>query len=234
LHQSFGLSSFEREGFIDVGCGSGLFSLCAKRLGATPVVSIDVDPGSIACATSLRRGVGDPPDWRIVRCSVLDPAFLGSVGRGSRVYAWGVLHHTGAMWDAVNNVIQLVTLGGLLCLGLYNLPNHAALHIMLKRLYNRTPRLARPVMRAAYGLRFLGTMFVMQKRNPIRYVAEYPRNARGMSFWRDVEDWLGGLPCEFAAPNDVTSFVERQGFETLNVLVRPPGANNEYLFKRVS
>src|SRR4029077_12032754 len=122
---------------------------------------------SIACATSLRRGIGDPPDWRILRGSVLDPELLGGISPGSRVYSWGVLHHTGAMWDAVSNVTQLVAPGGLLCLALYNWPHRAALHLRLKRLYNRAPGPGRWAMRGAYGLGTLGAVLMLRRKNPL-------------------------------------------------------------------
>lgn len=40
--------------FLDVGSGSGLFSLAARRLGAT-VHSFDYDPQSVACTEELRH-----------------------------------------------------------------------------------------------------------------------------------------------------------------------------------
>src|SRR5512145_1920359 len=40
--------------FLDIGSGSGLFSLAARRLGAR-VHSFDFDPNSVACTKELRR-----------------------------------------------------------------------------------------------------------------------------------------------------------------------------------
>ena len=40
--------------FIDIGSGSGLSSLAARRLGAR-VFSFDYDPQSVACTRSLRE-----------------------------------------------------------------------------------------------------------------------------------------------------------------------------------
>src|SRR3972149_777301 len=58
--------------FIDVGCGSGLFSLCARRLGAT-VHSFDFDADAVACATQLReRYFPNDPGWTIQQGSILD------------------------------------------------------------------------------------------------------------------------------------------------------------------
>jgi len=233
LKDSFGFSVLKSQRFIDLGSGSGLFSLCAKQLGASPVISVDIDPSSVACALHLKKALGDPPDWEVLRGSVLDSDFLKKVGPANRVYSWGVLHHTGAMWDAIANATQLVAPGGLLCLALYNWPNRVAVHLALKRTYNRLPSIGKVVLRSAYGLGVLGVVLIVRKRSPLAYVTEYDRKARGMSFWRDVEDWLGGLPCEFAGPEEVTAFVERRGFKTRRVLIRPPGANNEYLFERL-
>ena len=98
--------------FLDAGSGSGLFSLAARRLGAT-VTSFDYDPQSVACTSTLReRYFAGDPDWTVQRGSVLDPAFLAGLGTFDIVYSWGVLHHTGAMWDAIANTAQRVAPGG--------------------------------------------------------------------------------------------------------------------------
>src|SRR5262245_11295643 len=65
--------------FLDVGCGSGLFSLAARRLGAF-VHSFDVDLESVGCALELRRRYfPDDADWRIERGSALDRDYVGSL-----------------------------------------------------------------------------------------------------------------------------------------------------------
>lgn len=40
---------------IDIGSGSGLFSLAFKNLGAKRVLSFDYDEDSVACTKSLRE-----------------------------------------------------------------------------------------------------------------------------------------------------------------------------------
>src|SRR4051812_19306798 len=80
--------------FLDVGSGSGLFSLAARRLGAR-VRSFDFDPSSVWCTRTLReRYFADDPDWIVEEASALDEAYLRSLGRFDVVYSWGVLHHT--------------------------------------------------------------------------------------------------------------------------------------------
>src|SRR5271154_68122 len=64
LRSMLEVSDLRGKTFVDVGCGSGLFSLAARRLGAR-VHSFDYDPQSVACALELRQRYfpGDP-DWR--------------------------------------------------------------------------------------------------------------------------------------------------------------------------
>jgi 2-polyprenyl-3-methyl-5-hydroxy-6-metoxy-1,4-benzoquinol methylase len=61
--------------FLDVGCGSGLFSLAARLLGAR-VHSLDYDPSSVQCARELkRRYAPEDLNWTIEEGSALDQAY---------------------------------------------------------------------------------------------------------------------------------------------------------------
>lgn len=225
LDVSFGGAPLEGHSFLDLGCGSGVFSLAARRRGAH-VTSVDIDPASVACAEHLR---GQDDGWRIVPQSVLDPTGLP---QADRVYSWGVLHHTGAMWEAVDKALSLVAPGGLACIALYNRPNHLPVHMFLKRTYNRLPAgVLRRLMTLAYGSAWLLVGGATRRLDPISHVRHYGDDARGMSFWRDIEDWLGGLPFEFTEPEEFRRHVP-DGFELVEVLQRPPGACNEYLVRR--
>jgi len=42
----FGEGALNGRSFLDIGCGSGLLSIAAARLGARPVVGMDLDPVS--------------------------------------------------------------------------------------------------------------------------------------------------------------------------------------------
>ena len=97
-------------------------------------------------ATDLEVGAfSDDPPWEIRQESILDTV----PGPADVVYSWGVLHHTGSMWEALNKALECVEPGGRALIALYNRPRSPAIQITLKRTYNRLPRLARPAMRLA-------------------------------------------------------------------------------------
>jgi SAM-dependent methyltransferase len=223
LTESFHGAPLEGQSFLDIGCGSGLFSLAARRQGAL-VTSVDVDPASVECAERLRA---HDAGWTVRRASVL----TDDLPSAQRVYSWGVLHHTGAMWEAVGRALNAVAPGGLACIALYKTPVAPRTQMALKRLYNRSPQPGRRALRLLYGTTWLVARTLRRRTSPFVYIRDYGKTARGMSFWRDVEDWLGGLPIEYTEPRE---FKERlpAGFEVTATIERGPGACTEYLVRR--
>ncbi len=220
--------------FIDVGCGSGLFSLAARRLGAR-VHSFDYDPKSAACARELhQRYFPQDTDWIIEEGSVLDPGYLAGLGQFDIVYSWGVLHHTGHMWPALTNVIPLVKSGGLLFIAIYNdqgVPSRR--WTTVKRLYNRFPARFRFLVLwpAFWHLWWRRLVKDLLFGRPFRSWREY-KYARGMSPWWDVVDWVGGYPFEVAKPEQIFDFYRKYGFrlERLRTEAGSLGCN-EFVFR---
>jgi len=222
--------------FLDVGCGSGLFSLAAHRLGAA-VRSFDYDPRSAACTRELkRRFAPEASDWVVEEGSVLDSDYLGSLGKWDVVYSWGVLHHTGAMWEALENVCGLVAPGGKLFIALYNDQGRASRRwLMVKKAYNALPSPLRWIILLPAFLRLWGPTFVRDALSgrPFSTWSGYAASGRGMSPWRDVVDWVGGLPFEVSRPEEVFDFCRRRGFTLLRLATAGGGHGcNEFVFER--
>ncbi len=226
--------------FVDVGCGSGLFSYAAFVLRAERVVSFDVDPQSVECCKRLRAMAGDPANWEVLDGSILDRDFIGSLGTFDIVYSWGVLHHTGRMWEALNNATDMVKPGGLLYIALYNkilsrTSGTSWIHdfwIRVKKTYNAHPWLGYlflelPAMAAYIAL------VAARLENPITHVRNY-RSNRGMSWRTDATDWLGGWPYEFATVEEVFKAVRAHDprFQLINLKVTSGRGLNWYLFEK--
>jgi 2-polyprenyl-3-methyl-5-hydroxy-6-metoxy-1,4-benzoquinol methylase len=236
LTSTLGMKRFVGKTFLDVGSGSGLFSLAAMRLGAEKAHSFDYDPQSAACTRELkRRYLPVAANWTIERANVLDAGYLDELGQWDIVYAWGVLHHTGDMWGALDNVGRLVKDGGRLFVSIYNdqgLPSRGWKTV--KRLYN-SGVFARWLVLATFipyfVLRGLAAD-LLQLRNPISTYREY-RKSRGMSQVHDWFDWLGGYPFEVAKPEDIFRFYHERGFllEHLQTCAGRLGCN-EFVFVR--
>jgi len=222
--------------FLDIGCGSGLFSLAAIRLGAKSVHSFDYDLASVECTRALKEKfypkIGN---WIIEQGSVLDKDYLKKLGEYDIVYSWGVLHHTGALYEAMENVAPLVKSGGLLFIAIYNTQKILTqLWKIVKRKYVNGGIFTKKVLLGGYVtycvLRW-GISDIISRKNPFARWKNYRMN-RGMNFLRDAEDWIGGYPFETATVNEVKSFFERKGFTLLKVVPSGGSGNNEFVFQR--
>jgi 2-polyprenyl-3-methyl-5-hydroxy-6-metoxy-1,4-benzoquinol methylase len=240
LKHMLGVADLRGKRFLDVGCGSGLFSLAARRLGAS-VVSCDFDPQSVACAQELRRRFfSRDPDWRIELGSVLDRSYMASLGEFDVVYSWGVLHHTGAMWVGLENAIGCVERrAGKLFIAIYNdqgWKSHAWWFVKL--LYNRTPRFLRPAFIALTSFANHALIIAKYTLKLQPMVALKPlfrdRRERGMSAKYDKVDWIGGFPFEFASFEVLRQYLEARGFALIGSIRNSTNGCNEIAVQRVA
>src|SRR5262245_26642997 len=86
LRSMLATNELAAKSFLGAGCGIGLSSLAARRLGAR-VRSFDFGPLSVECARALKERFfpGDPL-WTIAEGSILDRDCLASLERFDVVY----------------------------------------------------------------------------------------------------------------------------------------------------
>ena len=237
LEKALGTTDLTGRTFLDIGCGSGLFSLAAVRLGAR-VRSFDYDPDSVTTARKVREEFAPGSDWDIECGSILDTGFVAGLGQFDIVYSWGVLHHTGALWQAMEAASGLVARNGILYVSIYNdQGGESRMWTSVKRRYNESG----PAMRR---LLLAGSVLYLSRKYPLRVVADLRRGGagstvrsaprpRGMSRKHDLVDWVGGYPFEVASPEQVFDFCRDRGFQLCHLKTCKGGIGcNEFVFDR--
>jgi 2-polyprenyl-3-methyl-5-hydroxy-6-metoxy-1,4-benzoquinol methylase len=222
LSQLIGTADLAGKSFLDIGCGSGLHCLAAAQLGATPIIGFDINPKCtvLSQANALRFG----NSHRFETLSVLDAESMAKLGTFDIVYAWGSLHHTGEMHQAIRNAAARVAPKGRFILAIYNESVTSPVWRVIKRGYNTLPNILKKIMVASLIPAIWLAKLIVTRKNPLS-------KERGMNFYYDAVDWIGGHPYEYASANDIVHFVEALGFRC-DKIVPPttPIGCNEFVF----
>ena len=151
--------------------------------------------------------------------------------------AWGVLHHTGHMWSALENTIGRTKLGGRLYVAIYN--DQAATSrrwTCVKRLYNRVPPVLQMGVLLPALVRIWGPTVLRDtlRLRPLHTWRTY-QSSRGMNAWHDLVDWVGGYPFEVAKPEEVIDFCLQRALQLTHLKTCGGGRGcNEYVFVRTT
>jgi 2-polyprenyl-6-hydroxyphenyl methylase/3-demethylubiquinone-9 3-methyltransferase len=228
-----GVPNLKGKSFLDIGCGSGLHSLAALKSGAEKIVSFDYDQNSVNATLRLKKYAGDPSSWEVFQGSILDRDFIKTLEPANIVYSWGVLHHTGSMWEAIENTKQLMLKDSLLYLSIYcpapYFGKSMAFWVDVKKRYNESSWLKKKQIEWWYFWEFYLKRKWGNLPMVIQQAREYKKN-RGMDMYRDAVDWLGGYPFEYASEDEVVYFAQsKMNLETVKIISGQ--ACIEYLFQ---
>ena len=238
LRTMLDVETLSGKSFLDIGSGSGLFSLAARRLDAARILSFDFDPMSVQTTMRLRdrHSPGDAR-WEVERGDVLDAGYMSELGRFDVVYAWGVVPHTGDMATALRYTAERVATGGRLFVSVYHDQGfRSRIWRVVKRTYNRIPAWLRPVyvVLAMAPIELRHALGELRAGAPRRYLEHWRsyETSRGMDRWHDLVDWVGGYPFEVARPEEIIQFYRRRGFALSKLALTRSLGNNQYVFTR--
>jgi SAM-dependent methyltransferase len=213
--------------FMDIGCGSGLHTVSAVLLGAKQVYALDIDPDCIEVTEyTISRFLKSDTPIHLQLASILNADTLQSLPQVDIVYSWGVLHHTGHMYPAIDAASQFVKAGGLFVIAIYNKHITSPVWHIIKRFYNQSPPIMRrPMYALFYGLIYIAKL-TATRQNPLK-------KERGMDFGYDVIDWIGGYPYQYASIDNIIAFVTGRGFTIEKIVPAQIGTGcNEFVFRK--
>lgn len=231
------LPNLKGKTFLDIGAGSGIHSLSALRLSAA-VHSFDFDHESVTCIKKIKENYyPNNPHWTIDQGSILDRQYIEGLGKFDICYAWGCLHHTGSLWQALYNAHIPVSDGGYLFIAIYNDQGVISeLWKIIKRAYCSHPIYRIFLIPVFYSIFFFSGLVIdlLHFTSPFKRFIEH-KKFRGMSLIHDWKDWLGGYPYEPANPQQIISYYENLGYKLINFAPPKHGfGNNQFLFLKTN
>lgn len=220
--------------FLDIGFGQGLSLFSAAEKG-TKSFGNDINP---KCTEVLRNNISYYPklnisDITVVTGSILNSSVIDQLVKKSPnglrydiVHSWGVLHHTGNMKKAIQNAASLVKPGGYFIIAIYNCHWTSPLWKVIKRFYcNSSESIKKLMIYTFYPIIWI-FKYLVTGQNP-------KMQSRGMDFYYNVIDWIGGYPYEYADTRSIQTFLTKLGFSSLKTIRSSvPTGCNEYIFKK--
>jgi ubiquinone/menaquinone biosynthesis C-methylase UbiE len=184
---------------LDAGCGTGIFSIIFARNGAGRVVGIDISPGSLETAKSLKEKFNlSNTEFRLqdmLRLPFPDAAF-------DIVWAWGTVHHTTDPLQAVSELIRVLRPGGSLFLAVYKKTKVTFIHEIIRKTLIKTPRRTWTALSKILAFFLAPVVFVFKKREKSR---------KGEKLEELILDWYFVPIRHYYKPEEIQDFLGEKG-----------------------
>jgi SAM-dependent methyltransferase len=217
--------------FLDIGFGQGLSLLIATEKNAN-TVGCDINPlCSEVLLFNMKMFNNNLNEIPVVIGSINDETTVENILKLNDgnlfdiVHSWGVLHHTGNMWKAIEKSKNLVTKNGIFVIAIYNKHFTAKFWHLIKKVYNSSGWFIKNLMLAGY-LPLIFIRYLLYFQNPMKL-------PRGMNIYYDAIDWLGGYPYQYASIDEILDYMNQNGFTQVRI-VKTSGFTgcNEFVFKK--
>jgi 2-polyprenyl-6-hydroxyphenyl methylase/3-demethylubiquinone-9 3-methyltransferase len=159
---------------------------------------------------------------------------MKALGTFDIVYSWGVLHHTGHMWDAIYQATLKCHENSDFFISIYNNQGwKSKFWTQIKKNCSKNRVLLYAVSFIYIMLFFPLTMIksVLSGHHPFYYVTSYKKK-RGMNFYHDVFDWIGGYPFEVATADVLFDFCYEKGFDLTYLRTTQRLGTHQLVFKK--
>lgn len=224
LQKLIGTEKIKDTSFLDIGCGSGIFAIAASMLCAKKVIGIDISKESIAASMNNKSRFAPQNNISFLHKSIFDEDVF-ELGTFDIVYSWGVLHHTGNMYGAIDRACRFAAAGSIFVIAIYNKHWSSSGWKRIKWFYNVMTKPIKTLMIWVFYLVIALAKLIVTRKNP------FTKKKRGMSFYHDIVDWVGGYPYEYAGKDDIIKYMAGKGFNCIKY-VKPsvPTGCNEFVF----
>jgi ubiquinone/menaquinone biosynthesis C-methylase UbiE len=186
---------------LDAGCGTGIFSIIFARNGAGRVIGIDISPGSLETARTLKtRFAVDNAEFRLQ--DMLGLPFAD--GSFDIVWAWGTVHHTTDPFRAISELIRVLRPGGSLFLAVYKRTKVTFIHEVIRKTLIRTPRRTWTALSKIMAFFLSPVVFFFKKREKSR---------KGEKLEELILDWYFVPIRHYYAPEEIREFLNEKGLD---------------------
>jgi ubiquinone/menaquinone biosynthesis C-methylase UbiE len=186
---------------LDAGCGTGIFSIIFANNGASRVLGIDISPGSLQTARSLKEKFG-LPNVSFEQEDMLHLPFPDETF--DIVWAWGTVHHTTDPFRAIAELVRVLKRGGSLLLAVYKRTRLTFLHEIIRKTLVRTPRKSWTAFSRVFAFILAPVVFFFKKREKSR---------KGEKLEELILDWYFVPIRHYYTPEEIERYLGQKGLD---------------------